>query len=808
MPPKSRHNVSPPKVSIASSKQLYIEDSGKPDWSESVSESDLLLPSPSTKKSHKMNKKDFWNIILLVNLYLLQGVPLGLTFGSIPFLLKSKLSYADIALFSLSGYPYSLKLFWSPIVDSIYLKSIGRRKSWIVPIQAITGLFLLWLGGHIDEILKREVIPVKMLVIAFTCMVFLCATQDIAVDGWALTLLSEENKQYASTAQTIGLNTGYFLSFTVFLALNSKEFCNVYLRSTPLDYGILQLGSYLQFWGVAFLLCDMWLIFLTREDPVKPEEELGDITTVYKTIYRVCLLPQMTRFIIILLIAKIGFVANEAVTGLKLLEFGYQKEDLALGVLIDFPFQLLFGYYAAKWSSGKRPLKPWIYGFYGRLIAAVFGLILVNTISFTGPTRSMFYVVLFSIVFRSFAGTVQFVSIGSFFTKISDPAIGGTYMTLLNTIANLGGTWPNFFVLKAVDYFTDATCILPEKKPSNPPQKEPSTNLTDPSPPIAAKPLSQRILKRGVDDTKSDPESAGKKNLPAPSSSSSFSASASMVSPPAPIDIVEQEIDVIPPAGAEDKPEGEVDVVVGEPLTSKSGDVVTTTSDSMSTSPGVKKAETIKSEKVESRIEKESESGNLASGAVSSSESTKSTETESVFPGVEPVVPESIKQERQDLQSLSNTDEITHQSSVTRTVEPTHEYINRTMKNTITTPFRCTDEHTKTLCLDHGGTCEVRQDGYYPVSAVSITLGILLMVFVIRPGVEYLESLPEQSWRLSGSVSGGAGGGKKKRKGRKDGKSGSETEDVRDTRDTEKVVVRVGGGGERRREKYSDSKDK
>jgi hypothetical protein len=84
---------------------------------------------------------------------LLQGVPLGLAFGSIPFLLKSKLSYADLALFSLSSYPYSLKLLWSPFVDSLYFKSIGRRKSWIVPIQAVIGLSLLVLGGKMDDIL-------------------------------------------------------------------------------------------------------------------------------------------------------------------------------------------------------------------------------------------------------------------------------------------------------------------------------------------------------------------------------------------------------------------------------------------------------------------------------------------------------------------------------------------------------------------------------------------------------------------------------------------------------------------------------
>lgn len=50
---------------------------------------------------------------------------------------------------------------------------------------------------------------------------------DIAVDGWALTLLSQENLSFASTCQTIGLNTGFFASFTVFLALNSETFSYV-----------------------------------------------------------------------------------------------------------------------------------------------------------------------------------------------------------------------------------------------------------------------------------------------------------------------------------------------------------------------------------------------------------------------------------------------------------------------------------------------------------------------------------------------------------------------------------------------------
>jgi len=52
---------------------------------------------------------------------MIQGVPMGLVFGTVPFLLKaSSASYADLGFFSLASYPYSLKLLWSPIVDSHY----------------------------------------------------------------------------------------------------------------------------------------------------------------------------------------------------------------------------------------------------------------------------------------------------------------------------------------------------------------------------------------------------------------------------------------------------------------------------------------------------------------------------------------------------------------------------------------------------------------------------------------------------------------------------------------------------------------
>lgn len=140
----------------------------------------------SSKGFFELSKKDQRNFLLLVLLYFLQGIPMGLAHGSVPFLLKHSVSYAAIGVFSLAAYPYSLKLLWSPIVDAVWSPSIGRRKSWILPIQTISGFSMIWLGKNINRMMK-EAGESDSGVWNFTwwwfALVFLCATQDIAVDG-------------------------------------------------------------------------------------------------------------------------------------------------------------------------------------------------------------------------------------------------------------------------------------------------------------------------------------------------------------------------------------------------------------------------------------------------------------------------------------------------------------------------------------------------------------------------------------------------------------------------------------------------
>jgi MFS transporter, PAT family, solute carrier family 33 (acetyl-CoA transportor), member 1 len=142
---------------------------------------------PAARGFSQLSKKDQKNFLLLVLLYFLQGLPMGLAMGSVPLLLKQHVSYSQMGVFSLAGYPYSLKLLWSPIVDAVWSPKLGRRKSWILPIQTLSGIGMLWLASMVEDLINEAGGNGGQNVWGFTMwwfsLVFMCATQDIAVDG-------------------------------------------------------------------------------------------------------------------------------------------------------------------------------------------------------------------------------------------------------------------------------------------------------------------------------------------------------------------------------------------------------------------------------------------------------------------------------------------------------------------------------------------------------------------------------------------------------------------------------------------------
>lgn len=159
---------------------------------------------------------------------------------------------------------------------------------WRVPFS------LVLLSVSVEEWIRTG--AVMPLTIAFFALILFVATQDIAVDGWAISLLSKRNVSYASTCQSIGQNIGFFASYTVFLALAQPAFCNKFRSESNQDdlHGFVSLSGYMHFWGVAFLVCTLYLLVMKREEAYVPEpEEDQRIISLYLRMWRILKLKRM-----------------------------------------------------------------------------------------------------------------------------------------------------------------------------------------------------------------------------------------------------------------------------------------------------------------------------------------------------------------------------------------------------------------------------------------------------------------------------------------------------------------------------------
>lgn len=112
----------------------------------------------------------------------------------------------------------------------------------------------------------------------------------------------------------------------------------------------------------------------------------------------------MQTLLIVHLLSKIAFAANDAATHLKMVEKGLGREDLAATVLIDFPFQIFGGWLAGRLSQGEKPLRPWIYAFWPRIALTLSATLMVYWFPKTPITAGFFILLVIQTVAQSFAG--------------------------------------------------------------------------------------------------------------------------------------------------------------------------------------------------------------------------------------------------------------------------------------------------------------------------------------------------------------------------------------------------------------------
>ena len=261
---------------------------------------------------------------------MLQGITLALCEVMPLYLASFGATWKEQGTLSFIMYPFTVKLLWAPLIDVFYLKKLGRRQTWLLPVLVLLGVILVILSFYFEKLLVG--LEIFKLTMIFFVIMFLTATQDICVDGWALTLFSSSNLVWQSICQSVGQPIGSFLGSPILLTFESANMTNRLFRRPfglpEQSYGLFTLGDFLRFWGVMFLVVVLIvMIFFRRgrmnndEKSKKEEEELDlNLSDTYFYVVRLFQKKCFQQAILILIGPHFGYAATASMTFLVLIK--------------------------------------------------------------------------------------------------------------------------------------------------------------------------------------------------------------------------------------------------------------------------------------------------------------------------------------------------------------------------------------------------------------------------------------------------------------------------------------------------------
>ncbi len=370
------------------------------------------------------------------------------------------LSRSAIGLFGIIFATYSFNFLWSPLVDKIKPPLLGQRRGWIFAMQGCVVLLCLVMSQlTADQDLFYVALIGLLIAIA-------SATQDIAIDGFRIDCIAQDDKDgmsAASSVATAGWWTGYggLGAIPFFLAdMTSWTWPNIYLL----------LGALM-----ALLMC---ATYLANEPQIDREALLEKITAkdtkqspVFHWIQTTLVTPfaeffnrngvkLAASFLLFIFLFKIGeaFLGRMSIVFYK--EIGFSNSDIAtysklLNWWVTIVFSLLGGLVNIR------------YGIYRGLMIAGVAMaasnLLFALIAQTGPSTSLLAI---TVIVDGFTGAWSTVAMVAFISLLCNRAFSATQYALMASLSvagrtlvasssgfvvdSLEGNWSLFFILTAV----------------------------------------------------------------------------------------------------------------------------------------------------------------------------------------------------------------------------------------------------------------------------------------------------------------------------------------------------------------------
>ena len=145
-------------------------------------------------------------LTILCALYIAQGIPWGfMDITLVNYLIDSGITVGEAAIVaSFILLPWAFKLIWAPLIDTMTIRSMGRRRCWIIGAQVMMAVTLIGIL-MVPDITKDLTMLGWMF---FTHNVF-ASLQDVSTDALAVDILPSEEQGQANGMMWASKLVGY-----------------------------------------------------------------------------------------------------------------------------------------------------------------------------------------------------------------------------------------------------------------------------------------------------------------------------------------------------------------------------------------------------------------------------------------------------------------------------------------------------------------------------------------------------------------------------------------------------------------------
>ena len=271
------------------------------------------------------------------------GLPLGLVWYAIPDWMRDiGVDIQVVGLLTLAQAPWTFKVLWAPLVDRFTPPFWGRRRGWMAVTQvalAALGLLLAGVGERPEAV---WVVGALALAIAIAS-----ATQDIAIDAYAVEVLRPDEQGAAAGARTALYRAALLVSGGVSISLAARigwPAVNVLLACAYLPMLVLTWRS------------------PEPDVPVQPPRTLRD--AVWQPILGLLTRPRALEILAFVLLYKFSDQLTQSLTRPFLVDMGYGADERGLALatisIAGFVAGSLVGGWATTLAGLGRSL--WVFG--------------------------------------------------------------------------------------------------------------------------------------------------------------------------------------------------------------------------------------------------------------------------------------------------------------------------------------------------------------------------------------------------------------------------------------------------------------